>query len=218
MSRLLIFMLALLLGACTTVPSSTVPPLPERSAEELEQLWLQHRQKIGQLIGWSLVGRIVVKTDDEGWNGELRWSQSADEFQIEFNAPFGQGAFQMDGNSQVVELRLSDGQVFSAPDAESLLLTHIGWHLPLGEFRYWVSGLPGVQSVTSKTLNNDGQLAELKQDQWRISYPDYAAVGDVMMPRKVYFKNHDLSVRLVIDEWILSHTRKNTGQVHEERL
>lgn len=213
MTRLLISVLALLLGACTSVP-----PLPERPAEELEQLWLQHRQKIGRLTDWSLIGRIVVKTEDDGWNGELHWSQSPDEFQIQFNAPFGQGAFQMEGNNQTVELRLSDGQIFIAPDAESLLLTHIGWHLPLGEFRYWVSGLPGLQSVTSKTLNNDGQLAEMQQDQWRISYPEYFAVGEVMMPRKVYFKNHDLSVRLVIDKWMLKPAGNSPMQVHEERL
>lgn len=198
MSRLLLSAFTLFLGACTTLP-----PAPDRSAEERELLWQRHRQNVARFTDWSVTGRIVVNTRDDGWSGELHWSQSADAFQIRFSAPFGQGAFQMDGNNNAVELRLSDGQVFRAPDAESLLLTHIGWHLPLSEFRYWVTGLPGLQSANRKALNNNGQLEEVRQDQWRINYPEYFTVGDVMMPRKVYFKNHDLSVRLVIDKWML---------------
>jgi outer membrane lipoprotein LolB len=197
-SRLFTLTLALFLGACTTVP-----PLPQRPAEELEPLWLQHRQDIGQLTGWSLQGRIVVNTEDDGWNGELRWTQSPRNYQIHFSAPFGQGAFKMEGDVYGVVMRLSDGQVFQAPDAESLLLDHIGWRLPLSEFRHWVTGVPETLNNDHKTLNNNGQLASLQQDQWQITYPEYFAVGDIMMPRKVYFKNHALSVRLVIDRWVL---------------
>lgn len=218
MSRLLISVFALFLGGCATVPSSTVPPSPTRSSDELEQLWQQHRQEVTRFTDWSLAGRIVVNTEDDGWSGKLHWSQSLDRFQIHFIAPFGQGAFQMDGSGQGVELRLSDGQVFSAPDAESLLLTHVGWHLPLSQFRYWVTGLPESHSVREKKLNNEGQLAEMYQDQWRVRYPEYFVVGDVMMPRKVYFKNHDLSVRLVIDKWILKSATENLGQVYGESL
>lgn len=198
MSRLITFALALALGACATVPST-----PERPAEELEPLWRLHQQAVGQLTGWSLEGRIVVNTDDDGWSGELLWSQSPHNYQIQFSAPFGQGAFKMDGSSDGVVMYLSDGQVFHAPDAESLLLEHVGWHLPLSEFRYWVTGVPELHNDIEKTLNNSGQLSEFKQGQWRISLPEYFTVGDVMMPRKVYFKNHTLSVRLVIDHWVV---------------
>jgi len=200
-SRLLAVVFALLLGACSTVPQT-----PARSPAELEILWQQHRQAVARFADWSLAGRIAVTTEDDGWSGELHWSQTADSFQIKFIGPFGQGAFLMKGNLQGVELHLSDGQVFNAPDAESLLLTHVGWSLPLSDFRFWVAGMTEPQSEIDKSLNNSGQLAELRQEQWRISYPEYFAVGDVMMPRKVYFRNHDLSVRLVIDSWSLITT------------
>lgn len=205
-----------MLGAC-----STAPPLPERSRGELEQLWQQHQRTVGGLTGWTLQGRIVVNTDEEGWNGELRWFQSASEYRIQFNAPFGQGAFKMSGGLQGVELRLSDGEVYFAPDAESLLEEHIGWHLPLDDFRYWVTGVPErlhKAGDSGITLNPDGQLAELKQDQWKITYPEYFLVGGVMMPRKVYMKNHALSVRLVIDQWQLESTTGIQKQQYSESI
>ena len=207
-------MLALSLGACTTAP--TLPPLPERPAEELEPLWQQHQKEIGKLTGWSLEGRIVVNTNDDGWNGELRWSQSPRDYQIHFTAPFGQGAFKLEGDSDGVEMRLSDGQVYRAPDAESLLMDHVGWYLPLEEFRFWVTGVPDTPDNGRKILNNSGQLAGFSQDQWQVSYPEYFAVGDVMMPRKVYFKNHALSVRLVIDRWVLKSGGNTRQQSYRE--
>ncbi len=163
----------------------------------------------------------MVNTEDDGWNGELRWSQSADEYRIQFNAPFGQGAFKLIGGLQGVEMRLSDEEVYYAQDAESLLLEHIGWHLPLGGFRYWVTGIPDSadrQGDKGITLNPGGQLAELKQNQWNITYPEYFMVGDVMMPRKVYLKNHDLRVRLVIDQWQLESTTGVHKQAYNESI
>lgn len=212
MSRLIPWLLALSLGAC-----STVPPLPDRPSEELGPLWQHHQQAVKQLTGWTLQGRIVVNTENDGWSGELLWSQFPYAYQIQFSAPFGQGAFKMEGGSNGVVMRLSDGQVFRAPNAESLLLNHVGWHLPLGMFRYWVTGVPEERrDDTRMTLNNNGQLAQLTQGQWKVNYPEYFAVGDVMMPRKVYFKNHALSVRLVIDRWVLKKGSDTLKQSYDE--
>lgn len=222
MSRWLTLVFALTLGACATVPSSS--PSPERSSAELERAWLQHRQAVAQITDWSLSGRIVVNTEDDGWNGELHWSQGSGEYRIQFSAPFGQGAFQLDGSAKGVEMRFSDGQAFQAADAESLLLQHLGWNLPLSGFRYWVSGLPQSQpqsqlqspSASVPIYNDDGQLASLQQGKWQITYPEYVAIGGVMMPRKVYLKNHELSVRLVIDSWTLNQL--NLNQLNLDQL
>jgi outer membrane lipoprotein LolB len=195
-SRLLTVFMVLGLTACTTLP-----PTPQRTPEELSQLWQQHREMVAQWHVWSLDGRIAVKTEDDGWSGELQWGQSPTNFQIHFSAPFGQGAFQLAGNDHGVEMRFSDGKVFQAPDAESLLQQHLGWQLPLEAFRYWVTGMPAPGTDAKLNFNPDGQLAELQQEQWHISYPAYMTVENVMMPRKIYLKNHTLGVRLVIDHW-----------------
>ena len=198
MNRILPLSLVLILSAC-----ASTPPIPERTPEEQEQAWQQHRQAVASIGVWSLTGRIAVNTEDEGWNGELYWNQTSGAYRIQFSAPFGQGAFQLDGGSQGVEMRFSDGQVFQAEDAETLLLQHLGWRLPLSGFRYWVTGLPEPQSASDRKLDGAGRLASLTQQQWKVSYPDYFLVGDIMMPRKVLLHNHDLSVRLVVDRWDL---------------
>ncbi len=203
MTRSLIFLFALTLGAC-----ATTPPLIEYSSEppSTEQLraWQQHRQLVDQITSWTLAGRIVVNTEDDGWNGELHWSQRVDGYGIQFSAPFGQGAFKIDSDETGVEMRFSDGKTFQAADAESLLLEQLGWNFPISGFQYWVTGVPkpGAESVLNYRL--DGRLASLRQNKWRVTFPEYATIGGVMMPRKVFLENHELSVRLVVDLWVLN--------------
>jgi outer membrane biogenesis lipoprotein LolB len=50
----------------------------------------------------------------------------------------------------------------------------------------------------------DGRLDKLQQGRWLVTYPEYVSIGGVMMPRKVFLENHELSVRLVIDRWVLN--------------
>ena len=195
----------LLLTACATTT--------ETSSEIQKQSWQQHRQSVAQYTDWSLTARIVINTEDEGWNGQLHWRQSPESYQIQFNAPFGQGAIQLNGGRQGVEMRVADGQVFTDVDAESLLYRRLGWRFPVKSLRYWVVGLPvpdrmldakwrqGTQPVMA--FNELGRLASLEQAHWRVRYPEYRQVGEIALPQKVYLENTELSVRLVVDRWDL---------------
>jgi outer membrane lipoprotein LolB len=189
--------LAVLLSACAGVP--------KLSLQQQQLAWQQHRQSLAGLGDWSLSARIVVNTETEGWNGQLYWRQGTEHYQIHFNAPFGQGAFQLDGGRHGVEMRVSDGQVYTAADAETLLQQNLGWRFPLSELRYWVTGLPAPHTTPTLTLDEDGRLASLAQDHWTVRYPDYHRVGDVVLPKKVFVDNSDLNVRLVIDRWELNN-------------
>lgn len=203
MTRSLILLVVLFLSACATTPPPikliSEPPSPAQ-----EKSWQQHFQRVNQTSNWTLEGRIVVKTEDDGWNGELNWSQRINDYGIQFSAPFGQGAFQLDGSATGVEIRFSDGNSFQAADAETLLVEQLGWHLPLSDFRYWVTGIPKPELASVLKYRPDGRLAALQQGQWLVTYPEYVDTGEVMMPRKVFLENHELSVRLVIDRWGLN--------------
>ena len=205
MTRSLIFLFAFFLGACATTPSP-IKLISESPSPEQAQAWQHHRQLVKRITSWTLTGRIVVNTEDDGWNGELNWSQSVDGYGIQFSAPFGQGAFQLDGSDTAVEMRFSDGKTFQAADAESLLVEQLGWHLPLSGFQHWVTGMPKPESTSVLNYRHDGRLAKLQQGKWLVTYPEYVTIGGVMMPRKVFFENHELSVRLVIDRWELNRT------------
>jgi len=183
--------------------ASVSPFAPEPPSERIAQLWQQHVQSVSAQTDWTLSARIAAHSEDDGWNGKLYWQQGTDTYQISFNAPFGQGGLQLDGGPQFVEMRTSDGQTMIAVDAESLLFQQLGWRLPLDSLRYWVRGIPVPKREIAPLLafDEEGRLARLQQAHWQIEYPAYRPVDGLILPRKVYLENGELSVRLVIDRW-----------------
>ena len=183
--------------------ASLSPFAPEAPSERVSQLWQQQVQFVGAQTEWTLSARIAAHSEDDGWNGKLHWQQEKDDYQVSFNAPFGQGGLQLDGGPQSVEMRTSDGQTIVAADVESLLFQQLGWRLPLNSLRYWVRGVPVPTSEKAPLLafDEEGRLARLQQSHWKIEYPAYRQVDGLMLPRKVYLENGELSVRLVIDRW-----------------
>jgi len=194
------------LAGCTTSPK-----LPD---VELERLWQQHRQSLVEQTEWTLAARVAGHSEDDGWSGKITWVQGDADFQIHFQAPFGQGAVQLTGGPEQVEMRISDGQVFVAEDAESLLFRQLGWHMPLKGLRYWVLGLPmptpgaantyessNIDDEVELTFDDVGRLARLRQAQWQVDYSGYRSVDGLMLPKKVYLENDTFSLRLVIDRW-----------------
>lgn len=188
----------LLLSGCATTPQ--LPPA------ELDRLWQQHRQTLEQKNDWTLTARIAGSTEENGWNGKLSWQQIGGNYQIHFQAPFGQGAMQLQGDPNQVEMRTSDQQVIVADDAETLLFQQLGWRLPLKGLRYWVRGLPMPVATSAQTapvlaFDEVGRLVHLRQSQWQVNYEDYQRVDGLVLPKKVYLENHTVSLRLVIDRW-----------------
>ena len=114
------------------------------------ELWQHHRKTLDQGDTWALTARIAGSTEDDGWSGKLSWQQAKGNYQIHFQAPFGQGAIQLLGVPGQVEMRTSDNQVVVADDAESLLYQQLGWRLPLAGLRYWVLGLPMPESLSAQ--------------------------------------------------------------------
>ena len=195
-----------LLSGCASVPPRAPEPIPEA----LAQLWQRHSQNVQMQTDWTLGARVVAHTEDDSWNGKLSWHQAGERYQLHFDAPFGQGAMQLNGGPFQVEMRTSDGQVLVAADAETLLYQQLGWQLPLHSLRYWVRGVPEPEHSLNSDRETDapllafdelGRLSRLNQAQWQIEYPAYRQVNGVMLPKKVFLENAELSVRLVIDQW-----------------
>jgi outer membrane lipoprotein LolB len=195
--RLVGVLLVLALSACATTP----PPL---SHAEAQRAWQVHQDQVAKVVEWRLAARLAINTEDEGWNGQLQWRQAPKDFHIAFSALFGQGALQLTGGERGVVLQMSDGQTRRAQTAEVLLYEQLGWRLPVEGLRYWVTGLPVPDQPSAVEYDTQGRLAQLRQADWSISYPDYRRIHGVDMPRKVFIENHRLSVRLVIDRWELN--------------
>ena len=69
---------------------------------------------------------------------------------------------------------------------------------------YWVRALavPGVEAQVERDAA--GQVSRLEQSGWEIRYDRYQVVDGLMLPGRLRMQQDDVSVRLVIDEWLLN--------------
>lgn len=177
-----------LLSACTTAPTiKTGTGGPGASLADISH--------------WAFHGRVSITRGDEGWHAGLQWLEQAGQYELKVAGPLGQGAFEMQGGPDAVVLEDASGQVFSARDADSLVIQVTGWELPVAGLRYWVRGLavPGVEaSLQRDTL---GRVTSLRQSGWIIVYDRFQDVAGLDWPGRLKLARGDISVRLVIDQW-----------------
>ncbi len=173
------------LAACAVAPSK--PAAPVAPTQDI----------------WEFTGRISVSTAEQSWHGEIRWSQQGDSYDIQLNAPLGQGALRLSGDVCGVRLITGDGAQEFAADPETLLQQRLGLHLPVSGLRYWVRARPAPHAAYTEQLDAPGRPARLTQSGWEIDYKRYAETGNGVLPDKIFLLNPeaDLEVRLVIEQW-----------------
>jgi outer membrane lipoprotein LolB len=161
--------------------------------------------RIEALEDWRADGRIAIQRGDEGWSASMRWRKQASDFQLRLIAPLGRGTYQLAGNDEQVELIVPDGRRFHASDAQSLMLEHLGWSIPLGGAQYWLRGLVAPDPPPGRVRRDEaGLLQDLDQAGWRISVLRRMQVGDFVLPAKLFMSYRDLKVRIVISSWKLN--------------
>ena len=176
---------------------SEVPLIPESVTGAERQNHLE------QIKRWKLKGRLALTSPKESWTVTFHWSQDYDRYLMQFIAPLGQGTYALrGGEGDGVYLLTAKNDVFRADDAESLLKQTVGWHVPMGGFRFWVRGLPepGVD-MTNQQFDDQGRIVEMQQNDWHISISRYMDVDGVRLPGKVFMHNDHFKLKLVIQEW-----------------
>lgn len=186
--------MALLLSGCESLP--LLKPVTDPHAA-----WRQHRQDLSKFSHWTIHGRISIRADEDAWHAAIIWKQQPRQFDIRFIAPLGSGNVQLVGDGQMVVLHSPEQKALVDTDAENLLYRHLGWRVPLSGIRYWAIGLPEPEIPAKQTLDDQGRLASLLQSGWDIDFRRYRRVGKTWLPDKIFMKNQQLDVRLVIDRW-----------------
>ncbi|MCP4040618.1 MAG: outer membrane lipoprotein LolB [Gammaproteobacteria bacterium] len=195
MRRFLPF-LALLIAGCADLPFFQSPePQPQR-------VWSEHSAALAEVSNWSVTGRISIRTEGDAWNATLLWQQRDDAYRIRLVAPLGQGTVQISGDENGVTLRTAENKVYTAKDAETLMLDTLGWNVPVRGLRYWMLGLdePGVAAKTKK-FGQNGLLSRLHQTGWEINFLRYELVQGLELPTKLFLENRQLAVRIVVTRW-----------------
>ncbi len=196
MKRLIVLLLPALLAGCAVTP-------PRQPATSREQAWEERQSQLTPLHFWQLTGRIAIQTGDEGWNATFIWRQENDKYRMQLIAPLGQGSLQLEGDNQQVELHTSEGKSAVSTDPDTLILTELGWRVPVSALRYWVLGLAAPGEAETE-LDAYGRLHYLSQAGWKVEFLDYTMQGTSELPSRLFVTNHQAQVRLVIKRWELA--------------
>lgn len=159
-------------------------------------------------VAFRIEGRVSVKANEESFSGGLIWRRDATGEELLLRTPLGQGVAELYSVAGGVELKNSEGRIFVAEDADTLVQQTLGLELPLRGLAWWVVGLPRPDAIYHATADVDGRLGELVQDGWQIFFSKYTARRDhdngQIFPGKLIARRGDaLEVRIVIDEWDL---------------
>jgi outer membrane lipoprotein LolB len=176
--------LLLMLVGCASSPGISVVQRPPQS----------------ELSAFAFNGRVAVRHDGERTSAGVRWTHRGATDEILLLAPLGQTMARIYSDGKGVSLEES-GKVYTATDAETLTERVLGWHLPLSGMRYWVLALPATGSESVAERAESGQLRELRQDGWEITYTRYAAETADSLPLRMNLRRESMEMQLVIDEW-----------------
>jgi len=145
-------------------------------------------------------GRVAIKHDGERTSSGLRWEHHANEDEILLLAPLGQTVARIHRDVHGVSLEES-GKRYVAQSMEMLTQQVLGWELPLSGLRYWVTAAAAPSHAADIQRNPNGQIKEMRQDGWDISYSRYANDSASSLPLRLTLRREHLKIMMLIDAW-----------------
>ena len=183
---------ALVLAACAAPRVKPDSDLLARQAERERALSAQPN--------WVLSGRLGVSNAKDAGSGSLEWKQDGDAFRFSVHAPVTGKTWVLAGDAHRVVLEGLREQPVEGTDAAALLERELGWHVPVAELTEWVRAAR-AKGEAEIEFRSDGLPAVIRQDGWKIEYPDYDEAHQPPLPRKVFASRGEYRVRLSVGEW-----------------
>jgi outer membrane lipoprotein LolB len=181
--RVLAALLILLLAGCVSTPHAVRPAQAGQAA-------------------FALDGRIAVRYDGQRSSGTFHWQHDPGSDDILMLAPLGVTVAHVMRDAEGATLEAS-GRRYTAPDSGELMQRALGWRLPLDGLPYWVMALPAPAPATEAQVERgpNGQISQMHQDGWEISYTAYADSSADSLPTRLTLRRDNLEIRLLLDEW-----------------
>ena len=178
--------------ACAPVKpwTPTVAGLPAQAQREAE---------LAPLSTWNFTGRVAVNQGNNGGTARIDWRQNGDDFDIKLAAPITRQSWRLHRVGAVVRLEGLEGGVREGTDPEALLLEATGWRIPVSALAAWVRGARAA-GTSEMSFDAQGLPSTLQQQGWSVEYRGWVA-GTPPLPAKVFARQDEASVRLVVEAW-----------------
>lgn len=188
---------------------ATTPPAEQVSADARQAAYQSRVDALTDTPVWALDGKLAISDGEDGGSGQLMWRSAWEISRMEFRGALGRGAWQMEIRPGRAVLELASGEKWEAPTVTSLVVQHVGWHVPVDALAWWVRGLEAPGVVEQKTLDDDGTISLLRQHGWEVEYKRYGEFQGLPMPTRLEARSGERHVRLVLREWTLERARGN---------
>lgn len=176
LKRLSTLCAVLLISACQTLDKGA----SEVSTDTKPGSWLsesayfaQRHSEVNSLNSWRVRAKVGVVTPQQRQQATLVWQFSDQANQVRLFGPLGVGAVTLDFDQNGAQLTDNKGVLHRDASAQALLTRIVGWPIPMRALSYWLFALPQPNVFYDYQLNDLGQLSELRQLDWQVSYQDY---------------------------------------------
>jgi outer membrane lipoprotein LolB len=176
-------------------------PAPVRPSIAADEGMQRAREaELARTPDWGFRGRVAVSAGNNGGSAGIHWRQHGADFDIELTAPITARSWRLRSQAGRVRLDGLEGGTREGGDAEALLLEATGWRIPVASMAAWARGARASGAPAELSVDPDGRPALLQQAGWNIEYRAWLG-GEPPLPQKVFAKQGDASVRLVVDAW-----------------
>ena len=152
---------------------------------------------------FSLTGRVAVKLEQRGYSAKLSWRHAAAGDRLRLLSPVGSVIAELEADASGAMLTTGDKKVHRSANVQALTREVLGWDLPLEGLQHWVVGRAEPEiPVQAEERDARGRLTRLTQNDWHISFLDYA--GESALPVRMALAYDSLNLRLIIDRWDLT--------------
>lgn len=181
------------LSGCATLPQ---PALPTADAEAAQ---IAREASLATVPDWSFTGKAALSRGRDGGSGRIEWRQHGDDFEITLAAPITRQSWRIERRSGRVRIEGIDGGPREGTDAEALLLEATGWRVPVDALSRWVRGMRAT-GTSAIAYDGNGLPLRIEQGGWVVEYRAWNAARPPQ-PMKVFARQSDASVRLVVEQW-----------------
>lgn len=181
-------LLGLLLSGCAGQP-------------EIDAQWQPQQARLQALTQWQAEGKLALRNARQAESASLFWAQHNNNTELRLSGPIGLGATTLVSDGSTLEIHQGDDTRrydISSPEA---IARETGWDLPLQSLHHWLKGLPSPSLEKARLEIEDGELKQLQQSGWTVTYERYGLFQGYALPTRLLVERDDTRARLLIRQW-----------------